>query len=104
MSYLLVEICRYVSDAQPGWVECRLIDAAGAEHLFIEKVSVVTKAHLSGVTSYPRSGLLACTVIRTRARPDGSKVLQIDTQVPWGVASTAGECRFEVLAEQLVQS
>jgi len=37
-----VELRWYVDDSQPGWVECRLTDAACREWTFVEKVPVVT--------------------------------------------------------------
>ena len=37
---------RYVSDHNPGFVECRLTDAWGREWLFVDKVPVVTLADL----------------------------------------------------------
>lgn len=39
---LAVTITRLVDDAFPGWVECLLLDAAGNQHWFTEKVPVVS--------------------------------------------------------------
>lgn len=96
-----VEISRYTDDSQPGWVECRLVDALGHEHVFVEKVPVVTKAHLDAASSYPQAGVLACSVLGGSERVRGHQVLHIDTQTPWGIESTAGRSRFDVFAEQL---
>ena len=38
-----------------------------------------------------------------RRAPDGTTVVTIDTQRPWGVATVAGEARFEVAAEWLTE-
>lgn len=98
-----VEISRYVDDWQPGWVECKLTDALGHEHVFVEKVPVVSQAHLDAASSYPQSGVIACTVVATRER-DGREVVRIDTETPDGVESTTGLSQFEVFSEQLRES
>ena len=96
-----VEISRYVDDSQPGWVECRLVDVLGDEHLFVEKVPVVTKAHLDAASSYPQVGVIACIVLGRSEHDDGRQLAHIDTQIPWGIESTAGRDRFDIFAEQL---
>jgi hypothetical protein len=96
-----IEISRYVDDSFPGWVECILVDALGVEHMFVEKVPVVTEAHLDENISYPQPGVIACVVLERSERDDGRQLVHIDTQKPWGVESTAGRSRFEVFPEQL---
>lgn len=66
-----VNISRYADDSFPGWVECRLVDALGHEHVFVEKVPVVTKAHLDAASTYPQSGVIACVVLGSRKSDDG---------------------------------
>lgn len=95
-----VEISRYVDNSQPGWVECRLVDALGDEHLFVEKAPVVTTAHLDAASSYPQAGVIACIVLG-RSEHGGRQLVRVDTQTPWGIESTEGKDRFDVLAEQL---
>ena len=101
MPAVRVEIFRYVDDWQPGWVECKLIDALGREHVFVEKVPVVTTALLDATSSYPQAGVIACTVVARRERDDGRAIVRIDTQTPDGVESTAGLSQFEVFPEHL---
>jgi hypothetical protein len=96
-----VEIFRNADGSVPGWVECRLIDALGHEHVFVEKVPVVTTAHLDAGSDFPQVGIIACIVLGSSERDDGRHVVHIDTQTPWGIESTAGRSRFDVLAEQL---
>jgi hypothetical protein len=96
-----IEISRYVDNSFPGWVECILVDALGVEHIFVEKVPVVTKAHLDAGISYPQPGVIACVVFERSERDDGRQFIHIDTQRPWGVESTTGRSRFEVFPEQL---
>ena len=84
-----VEISRYVDDLFPGVVECTLVDALGVEHMFVEKVPIVTEAHLNADTSYPQPGVIACVVLARSERDDGRQLVHIDTRTPWGVESTA---------------
>jgi hypothetical protein len=98
-----VRICRYADAAQPGWVECRLVDALGHEHVFVEKVPVVAWAHLDAASSFPQAGFIACIVVGRNERDDGSQLVRIDTQTPWGIESTAGRSQFDVLSEQLCE-
>ncbi|MCE9579159.1 MAG: hypothetical protein K8W52_38910 [Deltaproteobacteria bacterium] len=95
---------RYVNDAFPGFVECALVDVHGAVWTFIEKVPVVSLADLDARSTYPQPVTVACAVVATRRDPDGREVVTIDTSVPWGIAASSGETRFEVGAEQLTAS
>jgi hypothetical protein len=98
-----VNIVRYADDSVPGWVECRLVDALGHEHVFVEKVPVVIMDDLDAASSYPQSGLIACLVLGSSESDDGRRLVHIDTQTPWGVESLAGGSRFDVFPEQLVE-
>ena len=99
-----VNISRYFDGSFPGWVECTLVDAYGYDHVFVEKVPMVTKAHLDSASCYPRSGAIACSVLDLgiSQSDDGRRIVHIDTQTPWGVQSWAGRSRFDVFPEQLV--
>lgn len=101
MLALRVEISRHVDDAQPGWVECRLVDSAGREHRFVEKLPVVTAEGLGPDSDDPQPGAIACALIERRTGAAGREVIVVDTEAPWGVASTTGAHRFEVFSEQL---
>jgi hypothetical protein len=103
MPAVRIQICRYIDDSQPGWVECKLTDVLGHQHVFVEKVPVVAGADLDAASSYPQSGVIACTVVATRERDDGRDIVRIDTQTPDGVVSTAGLSQFEVFPEQLCE-
>ena len=102
MLRMRVDISRYVDGSFPGWVECTLVDAYGDDHVFVEKVPVVTKAHLDAASSYPQSGVIACVVLGSGQSDNGRRLVHIDTQTPWGVQSLAGTSRFYVFPEQLV--
>jgi len=77
------------------------MDALGDEHLFVEKVPVVTRVHLDAASSYPQGGVIACIVLGRSEHGDGRQLVHIDTQTPWGIESTEGKDRFDVFAEQL---
>src|SRR5262245_41451805 len=97
-----VNISRYVDESFPGWVECRLVDAFGYDHVFVEKVPVVIKGHLDAASSYPQFGVIAFVVLWISQSDDGRRLVHIDTQTPWGVESLAGRSRFDVFPEELV--
>jgi GNAT superfamily N-acetyltransferase len=96
-----LEVVRYVDDSFPGFVECRLVDAAGVTWTFIEKVPVITLVGLDAESRYPQLIAVACNVVDQRRQCDGTVILAVDTASPDGLASTSGEHRFEVFAEQI---
>ncbi|MDC0747452.1 hypothetical protein [Polyangium mundeleinium] len=93
-----VQIVRYADDAQPGWVECHLIDAHGRRWSFLQKVPIVTEAALDQQSEYPQPGILACEVV---TRHEG--VVRIDTTQPWDIDSIEGEKQFDVQESLLVE-
>ena len=95
-----VEITRFIDDAQPGWVECKLVDAYGREHVFVEKVSVVSLEDLDAASTYPRSGSIGCEVVE-RKFIDGVEIVTINSAMPWGIESVDGEEVFCVRSDQL---
>ena len=103
MVAIKVQIERFVDEAQPGWVECSLVDALGEEHRFIEKVPIVTSEQLDSTSRYPNVGEIACIVVGKRELDDGQTVFEVDTDAPWGVESTGKRTRFEVAPAQLVE-
>jgi hypothetical protein len=94
---------RFTQESQPGWVECTFADAAGKSHVFEEKVPVVTVENLDATSEYPRPGVIGCQVVGTRVGSDGRELLTVDTEQPWGIESKAGETRFEILREQVIE-
>jgi len=98
-----VEITRFVDDAQPGWVECKLVDAYSREHFFVEKVPVVSLEDLNASSSYPQTGVIGCEVIELM--PDGAnEIARINSELPWGIESVDGKVLFDVRSDQLVDS
>lgn len=102
MPSLCVQIVRFVDLSQPGWVECRLLDAWDRDWTFMEKVPVVTRESLDATSDYPQEGFIACTVVRSWQDECGRALVTVDTLQPWGVAAVGGETQFEVLASRVV--
>jgi hypothetical protein len=97
-----VEIVRYADDSFPGWVECCLTDAHGRRWSFVEKVPIVTTAHMDAATPYPQPGVIASQVVGRR-QDGGREVVAIDTERPWHIEATTGETQFEVGPEQVIE-
>lgn len=98
-----VTITRFTDMAFPGWVACSLIDASAHEHVFDEKIPMVTTAVFELPGAFPQAGFIACVVVGQNVRDDGRMLVLIDTNTPFGIASTTGQTRFEVLSEQLCE-
>jgi hypothetical protein len=96
-----VEIVRFLSAENPGFVECVLVDADGKEHRFHEKAPVVSAAGTDETTTYPQPGVIRCTVLGRGPGPAGRLVVEVDTELPWDIESTAGQTRFHLFAEEL---
>jgi len=90
-----VEISRYADAAQPGWVECRLVDALGHRHVFVEKHPIVTMAYLDAASGFPQLGFIACIVVGRNKLDDGRQLVRIDTQSPWGSNPPPGELNLK---------
>ena len=101
MHFVKVEILKYTDDHFPGWVECRLIDANLTEHIFNEKVPVVTDAAIDATTSLPQPGVIGCILGAMTKRQDGSEILTVNTAKPWGIESVKGQTQFEVFSHQI---
>jgi hypothetical protein len=98
-----VAITRYVSDDQPGFVECEFLDAHGHRWVFVEKIPIVTCETLDDRTRYPRPGVIACTVVGRRPDAARGQIILVSTQHPDYVESVDGVDQFEVLPTALIQ-
>ena len=103
MTAIRVEIIRLYQNGYPDWADCRLVDAAGREHFFHEKVPVVSAADIDENSELPQPGAIGCEIIARRVDAEGREVIQVDTTKPWAIESNAGESRFEVLQSQLIE-
>ena len=100
---IAIQIVRFVDDYQPGFVECRLVDAEGQPHLFVEKVPIVSTEDLWLNSSYPQAGAIACEVEAEWTDDRGRSLAKVNTERPWSVASTTGATRFVVLSSQVAE-
>jgi len=100
---LAVTITRLVDDSFPGWVECLLLDAAGGQHWFTEKVPVVSHGCAGPDDVYPRPGWIRCVVIQDAADGHSQRLVEVSTDQPDGVDSQTGQSRFTIRAQQILQ-
>ena len=98
-----ISITCYVRNDQPGFVACEFMDSHGRQHHFIEKTAIVTADDIDANTHYPHPGVIACIIIERHLDTSGNEVIVVDTTEPWGVESTDGIARFEVLRSELVE-
>ena len=101
MLAIKVSIARWVSDDFPGIVECNLIDRFGRNWRFVEKVPVVTEQSLGSDSQYPQPGAIACQVTSRGQDGTGRETAEVDTSIPWGIASVEGASHFEVFGDQV---
>ena len=99
-----VLITQYLNDRQPGWVEAKLVDAWGSEHIFVDKVPLFTAAPLAADSRYPQTGFLACQWVAEWQDAQGRAIITIDAELPDHVETITGATRFDVLPQQIVES
>ena len=80
-----------------------MTDAWETEWLFEEKVPVVSADELDAQSPYPQAGIIACHVVKKWLDEDGRELATIDTEQPWGVESSEGTTKFDILADQLIE-
>ena len=102
MARFEVKIARMTDETFPGFVECRFSDAHGHEHTVLEKAPVVSAEVITGRSTFPLCGHIACEVSSRRTDEAGRILLQVDTARPHGIESSSGQIKFELLAEQVL--
>jgi hypothetical protein len=103
MPAIPVTISRFVDEHQPGFVECVLTDAFGQQHLFVEKVPVVTLEDLWSTSTYPRPGELACEIEAEWQDTEGRFLVRVNTERPCGIESTVGMTNFVLVSSQVLR-
>ena len=98
-----IKIIKFISDSQPGFVECIFYDALNKKHIVLDKIPVVTEKQLDVNSSYPQDGVIACEIITESRVQDGKRIVTIDTSRPWAVNTIEGVSQFDVLEEQLTE-
>ena len=103
MVALKIKITKFISDDQPGIVECTFNDAWHQLHIVQDKVPVVTEKYLDANSEYPQDGVIACEIIKEWKNPKGEKIITVNTSRPWSVDTIDGLTEFDLFEEQLVQ-
>ena len=103
MIALKIKITKFISDDQPGFVECSFFDALNKEHIVQDKVPIVTEKILDANSEYPQNGIIACKIINGWKDTNGRKIFRVNTSKPCGVDTINGLTEFDVLEEQLVE-
>jgi hypothetical protein len=98
-----IKITGFISDDQPGFVECKFYDALNKEHIVQDKIPIVTEKYLDANSEYPQDGLIACEIVNEWTLPNGQKIFKVNTSRPWGVSTIEALIEFEVSEEQLVE-
>jgi hypothetical protein len=98
-----IKITSFISDDQPGFVECKFNDAWNKEHTVQDKVPIVTEKYLDANSDYPQDGVIACEIIKQWIDENGRKILTVSTEKPWAVDTIDGLTEFDILEEQLTK-
>ena len=101
MPSIKVRIDKFISNDQPGFVECSFTDAWGKQHIVQEKVPVVTVKALDANSMYPQEGVIACQVIKEWKDKDGRVIFTVDTESPWDIDTIEGLKQFDLLDLQI---
>jgi hypothetical protein len=101
MPSIKVGIDKFISDDQPGFVECSFIDAWGKQHTVQEKIPVVTDKYLDTNSNYPQEGVITCIVIKEWQDKEGRLIITVDTERPWDVDTIEGLTQFDLLYLQV---
>lgn len=101
MPSIKISIDKFISDHQPGFVECSFTDAWGKQHIVHEKVPVVTDQDLDANSHYPQEGVIACEVLKKWEDKDGRIIFTVDTVKPWDIDTIEGLQRFDLLGLQI---
>ena len=103
MKVISIKITKFISDDQPGFVECKLNDVRDKEHNVQVKVPIVTEKYLDANSDYPQGGLIACEIIKQWIDDDKRSILTISTEKSWAVDTIDGLTEFDILEEQLTK-
>ncbi len=103
LKVIRIKVTSFISDDQPGFVECKFNDAWNKEHIVQDKVPIVTEKYLDANSEYPQDGVIACGIIKQWLDEDGRKILTILTEKPWAVENIDVLTEFDVLEDQLTE-
>ncbi|MDE5779227.1 MAG: hypothetical protein K2I10_12100 [Lachnospiraceae bacterium] len=99
-----VTIIRITQETQyPKWAECRLKDAYGREHIFVDKLPIFTE-HDVDVSEVPTEGVIRCYVEKEKDNKLHQKgIVRICTLEPDDLESKDGLWEFYLYKTQIIQ-
>lgn len=103
MLAIRIKIISFISNNQPGFVECNFLDAYNREHIIHEKIPIVTDMLLDADTEYPQDGFVACDIIKRWMDNTGRKLITVTTERPWGVRTITSLTEFDLEEDQLTE-
>jgi len=104
MTFLKIQITKFISNHQPGFVECKFMDAWDKEQIIEEKIPVVSNIDLNANSIYPQDSFIACILVREWTNNKGQKLKRINTAEIWGIMTINGDFEFDVFDEQLFEA
>lgn len=102
VSFLQVNIVRFVDESQPGLVACEFVDANGVIRTIIDKVPIFTADSLDQDSPYPQRGEARCEVLRSFEDLTGRSLVQVSLARPDGLETTEGLAEHVVFAEAVL--
>src|SRR3954453_2963175 len=71
---------RVVDDSFPGWIEVRVTDAAGRDHLIVDKVPIFTNEYLAPNSGFPTELWISVDTTEVNGNDVTVKLRDADTQ------------------------
>ena len=99
---VVVQIVRFLDPHNPGVVECKLVDAKGFAHTFVDKVPIFTTEVLDARSAYPQPGSVRCRIVALSRDLEGEPLVRISTLWPDGIESSEGVSEFVVRPSQIL--
>jgi len=103
MKALKIKITKFIDAHQPGFVECRFVDARNQEHIIHEKAPVVTTENLNENSIYPTDGFIAYEILREYSDENSRSLITISTERPWDISTVENISVFDVFENKLTE-
>jgi len=71
---------RWIDDSFPGWIEVKVIDAAGRDHRIVDKVPVLTTLDIRSDTCFPTELWIGAVTTDTGGEHVTARLKWVDTQ------------------------
>lgn len=98
MNKLKVRIIKLLdSTSYPEWIECKMTDFYGIEHIFHDKLPIFTDTDID-LNSLPCDGVIRCKIVGK----NGNGSIKIDTNIPDDIENSDGQNIFDVSENQIM--